>query len=407
MNSRRSITALGAVALFALAAWGLWPSGDGAGGASSDARGARGAGGGATVAVETGPVSRRDIADVAFYTGTLEPGSQFMLASKAGGRLRSLLVDIGDPVERGQIIARLDDEEFVQDVAEQQASLDVVDAQLGDARAQHEMRRRAYERVADLRRRNLVSESEYDLSRLEYDAAGANVRVAEAQKAQRQAALRAAELRRSYATVRAEWNGSGSDLRFVGERFVNEGANVAANEPLISVIGVDRLRAVTFVTDRDFARLQIGQTTRITSDARPGEAFEGRVQRIAPLLREDSRQARVEIAVENQDRRLSPGFFVSIEVDVQALEDALVVPRDALTRHNGQRGVFLIDADDLDGREANVRWVPVTEGVRTDEYVQVLEPQISGRVVTLGQHRLSDGSRVRMVVEEREKRIAG
>lgn len=393
MTSKRLMVTLGAMALFLILAWVMWPSDPAPVAAGAD-RGARG--GSQVVAVETAAVEQRSITDVGLYTGTLQSGSQFMLAPKAGGRLRSLLVDIGDQVEQGQVIAQLDDEEFQQAVAEQRAAVEVAQAQLEDTEAQREVRRRSYDRVADLRRRNLASESEYDLARSERDAAVANVRVAQAQLAQREAALRGAEVRLSYTRVRAEWNGgSEASVRYVGERFVDEGANVSANEPIISVIDLDALRAVTFVTDRDFARLRVGQRTRVRSDARPGEEFEGRVVRIAPLLREDSRQARVEIRIENEARRLSPGFFVSVEVDVEQIDDALVVPRDAITRHGGQVGVFLLE-DDFEGNEADVRWVPVVKGVRTNEYVQILEPAISGRVVTLGQHRLSDGSRVRV-----------
>lgn len=398
MSSKRVWVILGAGIVFLMVAWWMWPSDSAMVPGVADMRGGRGDA--QVIAVETAPVTRRSITDVAFYTGTLQSGSQFMLAPKAGGRLRSLAVDIGDQVERGQVIAQLDDEEFVQAVAEQRAAVEVAEAQLEDAEAQLAVRRRSYDRVADLRRRSLASESEYDLARSEADAAAANVRVTQAQLAQRQAALRGAEVRLSYTRVRAEWNDRGGDnVRYVGERFVDEGANISANAPIISVIDLDALRAVTFVTDRDFARLRVGQVTRVRSDARPGEEFQGTVERIAPLLREDSRQARVEILIENEERRLSPGFFVNVEVEVEQLDDALVVPRDAVTRHGGLNGVFLLD-DEFEGNETEVRWVPVVEGVRTADLVQILEPSISGRVVTLGQHRLSDGSRVRLVSTE-------
>jgi RND family efflux transporter MFP subunit len=381
---------IGMLALALAIGWWAMPGSD-------EVRGGRGgereAG---AVAVETGPVMRASITDFSEYTGTLRPGAQFVLAPKTSGRLRSLLVDIGDPVERGQVVARLDDEEFVQHVAEQQAALDVAVAQLADARAQREVRRRAYERLSDLRGRGLASESEYDLALSEFEAAEARVRVAAAQRAQREAALRAAEVRLSYATVRAEWDGPGDAVRYVGERFVDEGANVSANEPIVSVIGLDPLRAVTFVTDRDLARLRIGQPVVVRSDAVPGRAFEGSVRRIAPLLREDTRQARVEIDVPNPDGRLNPGFFVGLEVELERLENALVVPEDALTRHDGQRGVFVVEDWAADNDLPAVRWVPVTPGVREDGFVQIVEPEISGRVVTLGQHRLSDGARIRV-----------
>jgi RND family efflux transporter MFP subunit len=395
MNNKAALL-VGALALALVVGWLLMP--DWAATGNGDRRdGDRD--GQQAVAVETGAVTRANIADYAQYTGTLQPGTQFVLAPKTSGRLRSLLVDIGDPVQRGQVIARLDDEEFVQNVAEQQAALDVAEAQLQDARAQRAVRERSYDRIADLRSRGLASESEYDLARSEFDAADARVRVALAQRAQREAALRAAEVRLSYATVRAEWGGEGEGARFVGERFVDEGANLSANEPIISVIDLDALRAITFITDRDLARLRIGQPVEVRSDALPGRTFEGRVQRIAPLLREDTRQARVEISVPNPDRRLNPGFFVRLEIEIEQLENALVVPEDALTRLDGQRGVFVV-GDQTENGWPVVHWVPVTVGVRSDGFAQILEPEIWGRVVTLGQHRLSDGARIRVPENE-------
>jgi RND family efflux transporter MFP subunit len=393
MNKQNTLLALIGVAIVAAALWLFLPdildSSDGAQWGDADGRQ------GPAVAVEVGLVAREDIIDVASYTGTLQAGSQFTLAPKVTGRVRSLLVDIGDEVEPGQVIARLDDEEFALAVAEQEAAADVTRAELEDARAQREVRRRSYQRIQDLRSQGLASESEYDVSRSEFSAAEARVRVAEAQHAQRMASLRAAQVRLSYTEVRAEWNGAGSNrTRVVGERFVDEGANVSANEPLISVLDTETLRAVVFVTDRDFARMRPGQPMRLYSDAWPGEAFTGTVQRIAPLLRDDTRAARVEGLVPNPDRRLSPGFFVNLAIEVQEIPNALVVPEDAITRQSGQRGLYLVAESD-DG-ERIVRWVPVTTGVRSGGYVQIIEPEIQGEVVTLGQHRLSDGTRIRI-----------
>ncbi|MCP1726886.1 HlyD family secretion protein [Natronospira proteinivora] len=351
------------------------------------------------VAVEVGQVSHQTIQDIAEYTGTLQAAHRFNLAPKVGGRLRSLEVDIGDRVSQGQVIARLDDEEFEQEVAEARAALQVAEAQLEDARANKVVREREYGRLADLREQGLASESEYDVGQSEYDAARANVRVNEAQVAQREAALGAARLRLSHATVRAEWNGGDENTeRLVGERFVDEGSMVPANEPLITVLDTGSLRAVTFVTDRDFARMSRGQTVEIRSDAWPGEHFEGSVARIAPQLQEATRQARVEIDVPNEERRLSPGFFVKMRIQVEEVADARVVPNNAVTRYAGERGIFRVEAPDEDAGEERpkARFVPITLGIQTEQYSQILEPDIEGRVVTLGQHRLGDGTPLRI-----------
>ncbi len=364
-------------------------------------------------AVEVGRVSRQDIKDIAEYTGTLRARSEFTLAPRVSGRIRSLRVDIGDTVEKGDIVAELDDEEFALEVDEARAALDVARAELEDAEARRDVREREFERLERLREQGVVSEEEYDVGASEAAAARANVRVQNSVVAQRQAALRAAEVRREYTRIRAEWNGEGgSDVRYVGERHVDEGANISSNDPIISLLDMDALRGVTFVADRDFARMRPGQSVEVQSDAWPGETFPGEVRRISPQLQEDTRQARVEVDVPNEEGRLNPGFFVTMRITVEELEDARVIPLDALTRHGGERGVFLVEeldaeeageSDGADGeeREADkkVRFVPVTVGVRTRDYAQILDPDIEGQVVTLGQHRLGDGSRIRITDE--------
>lgn len=348
------------------------------------------------VAVEIAPVETRPIRDVAEYTGSLEPAHRFNLSPKVGGRLQELRVDIGDRVERGQVVARLDDSEFVQAVAESRAALDVAEAQLEDARAMRTVREREFRRLQNLREQGLASESEFDVGRAEFEAARAGVAVAEAQVAQRRATLEAAELRRSHTTVRAEWSDSEADVRYVGERFVDEGANVPANEAIVSLIDTASLKAVTSVVDRDFARLRQGQPVAIRSEAWPGEVFDGRVARIAPLLQEATRQARIEIEVPNEDGRLSPGFFVTLRIQVEEIPDARVVPIDAISRFAGEEGVYQVVEASSEEEQPTARFVPVTVGVTTETHAQIIEPELEGRVVTLGQHRLGTGTPLRI-----------
>lgn len=386
----------GAVLLVAAAVWWLGSEGDN----DEQPRGPGGAGSEAAVAVETAEVSRRTIRDVSEYTGSLEPARRFNLAPKVGGRLRNLLVDIGDAVEQGEVIAELDDDEFVQDVAEARAALDVARARLEDARAMRSVREREFRRLEELNEQGLASESEFDVGRSEFEAAKANVAVTRAQVAQQEAALEAARLRLSHTSVKAEWSGDGATQRYVGERFVDEGSNLSANEAIISVIDTATLKAVTQVIDRDFARLKIGQPVEIRSEAWPGEVFEGQVARIAPQLREDTRQARIEIDVPNDEGRLSPGFFVNLRIQVEEIKDARVVPVEALSRYSGEDGVYVVEEAEDGEERPRARFVPVTVGVETERFAQILAPEIEGRVVTLGQHRLGDGTPLRIAESE-------
>jgi len=126
----------------------------------------------------------------------------------------------------------------------------------------------------------------------------------------------------------------------------------------------------------------------LTSGAFPGSEFEGRVARIAPLLKETSREARIEVEVENPGGTLKPGMFVNAQIEFASRAEAMIVPFSAVVTRGGRQGVFLAD---LENKKAVFR--PVTLGIVEGERAEILEPATaSGFVVTLGHHLLEDGT---------------
>ncbi|MDZ7748316.1 MAG: efflux RND transporter periplasmic adaptor subunit [Halofilum sp. (in: g-proteobacteria)] len=295
MAGRTTVTVVVAVAALAAAgAW--WARQDG-----PAAPGGGSGGGGGRVAVEAAPVETGAVADVRAFTGTLAAGDAFTVAPKIGGQIERVHVDIGDRVERGQMLVELDDDEAQQAVAEAEAELAVARAELEQARADARLAERGLERTRSLAERELASQSELDTARAQAEAQRAAVAVATARVTQREAALARARVQLGYADVRADWRG-GDAVRVVGERMVNAGDTVAANSPLLSILGIDPITAVAFAPESDYARLREGQAVRVRADALPGRTFEGRIARIAPRFAEDSRQARFEVTLPNRAR---------------------------------------------------------------------------------------------------------
>lgn len=232
------------------------------------------------VPVQVADVERGSIREVRRISGTLFPRAEFTVAPKISGRVQRLYVDIGDVVEKGQVVARLDDDELNLSVEQAEAELQVAEANLAEAESTARAAEREYERIRTLFERNSATESALDTVRLALDEARSRVRVATAQVSQRRSALRAAEVRLSYATVEATWEDGSDRPRVVGTRYTDEGATLSANAPLVSVLDTEVLRAVVFVTERDYPRLSVGQSAVIRSDAWPGERFEGEITRI-------------------------------------------------------------------------------------------------------------------------------
>jgi RND family efflux transporter MFP subunit len=340
------------------------------------------------VAVEVASVQKTTIREVELFTGSLLPESYFVVAPKVGGRLEKLLVNIGEIVKQDELIAELDDEEYAQQVEQARAELEVAKANLMESRSSLDVASREFKRAQSLWKKKITSESELDSARAQYSAQQAKHKVALAQVAQKEASLRAAKVRLSYTKIRVSWE-NGDEARVIGERFVDEGAMLKANDPIVSVLDVQPLTAVIHVIERDYSKVKPGQEAIVMTDAFPGKTFMGRVLRVAPLLKEASRQARVEIDVSNPDGLLKPGMFVRVQIEFARHGNATVVPLGALVKRNGQQGVFVADTDQM-----KARFVPVTPGIVNGELAEVLSPSLSGPVVTLGHHLLEDGSAI-------------
>lgn len=339
-------------------------------------------------AVAVAPIEHRPIELKRTFSGALESHSKFVVAPKVAGRIEELPVDISDNVNRGDVVAILDAAEFDQDVRQSEADLAVTEANLAEAKSAYAIAERAYQRANTLRERGIASESEYDNVRAELLAREAQVKVAEAQTIRAESALASARIRLGYTRITADWP-NGEESRVVAERYIDEGETVSANDPLLLIVELDPITAVIFVTERDYGLLSPGQPANIRTDAFPSEVFVGKIDRISPVFRENSRQARVELSLENPDGDLKPGMFIRAEITLQRVEQTTVIPYAAITRRGPENGVFLVASDG-----ESVTWQPVTTGIRSGSFVQIFEENLKGRVVTLGQHLLDDGSTI-------------
>jgi multidrug efflux pump subunit AcrA (membrane-fusion protein) len=174
----------------------------------------------------------------------------------------------------------------------------------------------------------------------------------------------------------------------------------------------------------------VGQQAIVSTDAYPDKTFTGGIVRIAPLLKETSRQARVEIEIANTDHLLKPGMFIRAQIEFARHDNATLVPLAALVKRNGKQGVFVaklgptaenaktaeeksrlkISASSAHSaaKTGRVSFVPVTVGIISGEVVEVLEPSTfagPGLVVTMGNHLLEDGSDIMLPEENKISKI--
>lgn len=356
--------------------------------------------------VATGPIELRRT-----YTGSVRARERFVVAADVSGRVQRLLVDLADPVTRGQVVAELDDQEDAQGVNSAAAQLAVARANLASAESALVIATRELERVEQLRASHVLAASEVDRVKAQHLAATTNVEVAQAQIKRMESELKGARIRSSYNKVVAMWTPDPDDKdaddknpdqtdarRFIAERSVAEGDRVTAGQPLFTVVDLDPVLVIVDVGEKEYGYLKVGQAAAVTTEAYPGETFAGEVRRIAPVFNENSRQARVELLLANERHLLKPGMFVRARIALRRQDVATIVPESALTSREGKTGVFVVDA-----AGERVAWQPVVVGIRDDERVQITDPgsapdslsgKVSGRVVVLGHQLVRDGAAI-------------
>jgi RND family efflux transporter MFP subunit len=295
------------------------------------------------------------------------------------------LVDIGDRVESGQLLAQLDADEY--SLARDRAAHNVqlAEAQYAEAQANLDLAKSDMARQASLSEKRIVTQSDFETAENKLKQAEARHLVAQSQLSANKSQLKDAELTLSYTRVSAVWPEGGA--RYVAERLADEGALLTPNTPVVSIVSLDPLIVVVEVIENDYPKIKMGQEAELRTEAWPGEVFTGRVIRIAPVLSDTSRQARVELEVANPDLRLKPGMFAAVLFVFKETGQVWSVPQDVPFRRTDGFVIFVADP-----ASSTVKMLPVNLGLVDQGRVELIDsPPIDGPIVVLGQHLLEDG----------------
>lgn len=348
---------------------------------------ARGEREGHAIPVELAPIQRGAISARQRLSGALEPAAQIVITAEVDSTVQAVHVDLADVVEPGQVLARLDDREPRQAVAAARAALQVANARVQSAASGETVAARALERTEALAERGIASQRTLDEARAAASQAQADHAVARAEVARARAELQAAQLQLERTRVAGRWSEE-TGTRRVSERHVDEGARVRVGDPLFTLLDTDPLVVAVMVGTAEYARLEAGQDVDLIGPE--DEPVKGRVARLAPAFEAESRQARVEIEVPNEDGALRPGVFVRVAAVVDTTEDADIVPAVAVVQRAGRDVVFVV-------RDGVAHQVAVEVGLRDDDQIQIRGEGLEGEVVVLGQQRLTDGAEVTSV----------
>jgi membrane fusion protein, multidrug efflux system len=345
----------------------------GPGGRQGGGPGGGGPGGGGgfrpPMTVEVAKVSRGNISAYITVVGNLIGQATVDVAPKAGGRLRSVNVKLGDQVRRGQVIAKIDDQELLEQVNQAEASHQVAEAGVRRSDADLSLALTNVERARNLYGRQLLPKQQLDDAEARYTSAVAQLDLSRAQVAQSASRLRELRINLANTTVVSPTDG------FVSQRLVDPGAWVSQNAPVVVVVDISSLRLVANVVEKDLKSVNSGDKAVVEVDAFPGENFNGHIARVSPILDPATRTAAMEIEIPNRTYRLKPGMYAKVTLEVETRTNVLTVPKVALIDSGGGRGVYQPNDD---GR---AEFKAVKVGLEDSEKAEVLEGLSEGEIV--------------------------
>ena len=322
--------------------------------------GGRGGPGGrkAAIPVKGAKVTRADMSAYVETYARLEAERQVSVLARTTGLVEALRVEEGDRVRQGQILVQLNKEEL--------------DLRLRQSKAAFEEASANYERIKVLHEQRMVSQTEYETTRLRF----ANATLG----------LEETELNMTYADLRAPISG------VITQRLVELGDLVRGNQEVFVIADLNPLLVRIFVPERRMYQLHPGQQATIAVEALPDKSFDGEIRMISPEVNPESGTVKVTLEIA-ANGLLKPGMFATVRIITARRPQTLIVPKKALILETDEDVVFLIT-------EGKVQRVAVQLGFVEGDQVEVVSGLKEGdQVVTIGHEGLKDGAAVRLAGE--------
>ena len=315
----------------------------------------------ATEKVEMVKVATLEIKQVARsveYPATLLAFEELHMAPASPGRTDAIKVEVGSRVSKGDLIVQMDRTQL------HQAEIQLKNLEID------------FKRFDTLQKVGSVPQQQYDQMKSQLEIARSNV-----------------NFLKDNTQLRAPFSGVISGKYFeAGEMFSGAPQPQIGKEAIVSLVQIDKLKAIVPVSEVYFPMIKKGMETSIKSDLYPDKSIKGKIFNIYPTIDAASRTFNIEIQIENREGLLRPGMFNRITIDFDQAE-AMLLPSIAILKMQGSNDRYLfVEKDGVAHR------VGVTIGSRYDELVEVIADELKqgDRIIISGQGRLLDGVKVKV-----------
>lgn len=323
-----------------------------------------------SIAVVTAHPVRRTIVPQLHFSGSLDPEWQAQVAAKVDGRLEKVYVHEGDRVEKGQVLAIL--EQMDTDANLLSAKGSFLDAQTSLRKAETDLAR--YEKLYAT---GAVSQQVVDDYRFARDNAAAKLEAA-------RGSLQGMESKAAGTVVTAPADG------IVAKRYYQEGYYAKAGTPLFAIADISMLKTTIHIPEGQVTGVKVGNEADIALPAYPGKKLVGKITRIAPVADLPAHTFAAEVSVDNSEGLLA-GVYANVSLIGEPREQVLTVPMHAIVMRDDQQTVFVADAQGVVQRRV------LSLGYSDDKVAEVLRGlDEKDTIVVEGHNKLREGSRINL-----------
>lgn len=276
-------------------------------------------------------VGKESIENQIFASGTVLPNEEVNLMAEISGRLVKLDIREGAYINKGQLIAKINDRELR--------------AQLQKVAYNQDLSKKI-----EARQKKLLNVEAINLE--EYDVTSNNIRVLEAEKEVIEAQLEKTE-------IRAPFSGR------IGLKFISEGAFLAPGTPIVTIVQSNPVKIDFTVPEKYSPSIRAGSTVKFNLDGDPS-TYSAKILAIDPKVDENLRTLRVRALANNPEGRFVPGMFVKVLADLDANRMAMMIPTEAIVPVLKGKKVFIV-------KDGKAQEAMVTTGLRTDKKIQIID----------------------------------
>ena len=323
-----------------------------------------------SIAVVTAHPVRRTIVPQLHFSGSLDPEWQAQVAAKVDGRLEKVYVHEGDRVEKGQVLAILEQMDTDADLLSAKGSF--LDAQTSLRKAETDLAR--YEKLYAT---GAVSQQVVDDYRFARDNAAAKLEAA-------RGSLQGMESKAAGTVVTAPADG------IVAKRFYQEGYYAKAGTPLFAIADISMLKTTIHIPEGQVTGVKVGNEADIALPAYPGKKLVGKITRIAPVADLPAHTFAAEVSVDNSEGLLA-GVYANVSLIGEPREQVLTIPMHAIVMRDDQQTVFVADAQGVVQRRV------LSLGYSDDKVAEVVSGlDEKDTIVVEGHNKLREGSRINL-----------